>query len=248
MIKNIKRSWSLVCGGVKGTVNPFVGQGESPRYSVSPSSHDRKGPYEKYSPQLQNVGGKEVKRESKDATWNPFNKWSSKNLALAAIVGALNIAMIQMFAPMSWGPMQFRVAEVITTPFIMVAGYPAALSLLVTSIVSGFMSTGMGVAEMMWNLATFVLWGVASVEIAKRLPFNTFGYQALASWIALITGLWVPTMLATMYGVPWLPLVIWITTAEVITMNGIGYLLLLSIRRTGVLNSFIAQNAKPTEG
>jgi len=170
--------------------------------------------------------------------WNPFHPWSTRNLAFAAIAAALNIVLILVFAPMSYGPMQFRIAEIITAPFVIFFGYPAALALLVSSIIAAFMSSGMATIQLVWQLSAFLFWAVPAVEIAKRVEHNLVGYQLVAGWIAITTGIWVPLMLWTSFGIPLVGLIIWITTAELITMNILGYILFKALQRSDVLKGY----------
>src|SRR5436309_5211912 len=62
---------------------------------------------------------------------------SSRNLALAAVFGALYAALVVAFAPISILPVQVRVADVLL-PLAILFGWPAILGLGVGTVVGNF--------------------------------------------------------------------------------------------------------------
>jgi len=160
----------------------------------------------------------------RSVVWKPFKGWGSKEIAILVMVTAVNSALVVSLGPLSWGPMQFRIAEMVAFPMMIIFGYVGAFGVLLSSLVTSWIAPG-AMAELFWNWAMFPFWGAITVEMIKRLGRSNVGYQITALYAAVCTGIWVSAMLYFVWEVPFLPTVIWIVIAEVITMNGFGYIL-----------------------
>jgi len=160
----------------------------------------------------------------RSVVWKPFIGWGAKEIAILIMVTAVNSALVVAFGPLSWGPMQFRIGEIVAFPMFVIFGYVGAFGILLSSLVTSWISPG-AMVELFWNWAMFPFWGIITIELIKRLGRRTTGYQITALYNAICTGIWVSAMLYFVWEVPFLPTVIWITIAEIITMNGFGYLL-----------------------
>jgi len=166
------------------------------------------------------------KEKGNSVAWKLFIGWGTKEVATMAIVIALNSMLIIAFNPISWGPMQFRIAEIITVPMYMAFGYVGAIALLLSSFVTvWFVPGGMVAGEFLWNWAMFLFWGIVPVMIVKRLKRTTTSYQITALYTAVCTAIWVPTMLQMMWDVPFVVTFLPILASEIITMNILGYAL-----------------------
>ena len=160
----------------------------------------------------------------RSVVWKPFIGWGPREIAILIVVTAVNSVLVISFGPLSYGPMQFRVGEIVAFPMMVIFGYAGAFGILLSSLITSWVIPGT-IAEMLWNWAMFVFWGAITVEMIKRLGRTNFGYQVTALYNAICTGIWVSAMLHFVWEVPFLPTVIWITIAEIITMNGFGYIL-----------------------
>ena len=165
-----------------------------------------------------------IVQKTKSAAWNLFTKWTVKDISTLIMLSALHGVLVYMFGPLSWGPMQFRVSEAIAMPLVVWFGYLGSFSILISGIAVTFMAP-FSTAEMLWNLVTFALWGLLPVVITKKLGRKLSTYVLISVYASVLTGVWVSTMLTTLYDIPFTGLLIWITIAELITMTGFGSLI-----------------------
>ncbi len=124
-------------------------------------------------------------------------------IARSALIGALYALLVVAFAPLSFGPVQFRVAESLTLlPWL----FPEAIpGLFVGCLVSNLFG-GLGIVDMVFgSLAT-----LAAAYLTRRMP-NHF---MAAMPPVVINGLVVGTYLSILLNVPLLPTILYVGLGE----------------------------------
>jgi len=157
-----------------------------------------------------------------DATWNPLNRWNVRNIAIASIVAALNAALLGVFAPISYGPLQFRVSLIIQPALVILFAYPAASGL----ILSGFLMNyffGYGLTDAIVGSSLGVLEWVIMIELVKKLGRHDWLFQVSCALFSLLTGAWIGEYLAWIAGVPWEITFVSVTASTLIAFNLFGY-------------------------
>ncbi len=174
-----------------------------------------------------------MRRETKDR----ITVSRSKNLALAAVFGALYAALVIGFAPISNLPIQVRVADALM-PLAILFGWPAILGLGIGTVVgnfaadsiTGFPSASIGLdivgGSLVNLLAGFLAWKIGSRNWRIR-NWNVSWFTATLVETALISVV-VGGYLSIVFSIPIALSILGILVGEVIAIN-IGGLVLLNI-------------------
>ncbi len=174
-----------------------------------------------------------MRRETKDR----ITVSRSKNLALAAVFGALYAALVIGFAPISNLPIQVRVADALM-PLAILFGWPAILGLGIGTVVgnfaadsiTGFPSASIGLdivgGSLVNLLAGFLAWKIGSRNWRIR-NWNVSWFTATLVETALISVV-VGGYLSIVFSIPLALSILGILVGEVIAIN-IGGLVLLNI-------------------
>lgn len=146
-------------------------------------------------------------------------------LAQAAMIGALYVALVYVFAPISFGPIQFRIAEALT---ILPVFTPAAIpGLFVGCILGNIMGGGVVLDVVFGSLATligaFFTW-----KLRKASPFLAPAPPILANTLII------PFVLRYAYGIPdSIPyLMLTVGIGEIIACGILGLLLYYALRKS----------------
>jgi len=174
-----------------------------------------------------------MRRETKDR----ITVSRSKNLALAAVFGALYAALVIGFAPISNLPIQVRVADALM-PLAILFGWPAILGLGIGTVVgnfaadsiTGFPSASIGLdivgGSLVNLLAGFLAWKIGSRNWRIR-NWNVSWFTATLVETALISVV-VGGYLSIVFSIPLALSILGILVGELIAIN-IGGLVLLNI-------------------
>jgi uncharacterized membrane protein len=154
---------------------------------------------------------------------------AAQTIARAAFIAALYAVTTWLVAPMAYGPLQFRVSEVLKPLALRGRVYVAGLA--VGLALANLLSPMAGPWE--WLVMPVACWlgGELCMRLGTRPTIATCVY---ALWIAG----WVATMLHVVAGLPWLATWAWVAVPELLLMNvgcvGLGYLLRgTKVGRTG---------------
>jgi uncharacterized membrane protein len=124
-------------------------------------------------------------------------KYSTRELSMVAVFAALYAALVVVFSPISFGPLQLRVAGVIRPGIarmrVLAAAY--ALGVVVGNIVSPYA----GFYELLFMPAASLAAGLIGHEAAKRLGG---GYWVCGLVIGSIIPVCVAWMLEQLFGLP----------------------------------------------
>ena len=172
---------------------------------------------------------------------------SSRNLALAAVFGALYAALVVAFAPISILPVQVRVADVLL-PLAILFGWPAILGLGVGTVVGnfaadslmGFPSASIGLdivgGSLVNLLAAYLAWRIGQHSSRVR-NWNASWFRATVVETALISVV-VGGYLSIVFSIPLVVSTLTILAGEIAAINIGGFALLNIIGRDRSLDLF----------
>ncbi len=169
----------------------------------------------------------------------------SRNLALAAVFGALYVALVIGFAPISNLPIQVRVADALM-PVTILFGWPAILGLGIGTVVgnsaadslTGFPSASIGLdivgGSLVNLLAGFSAWKIGQRSWRIR-NWNASWFIATLVETALISVV-VGGYLSVVFSIPLGLSILGILVGEIIAINIGGFVLLNIIGTSGGLD------------
>lgn len=140
---------------------------------------------------------------------------NSKKITQAAIVAGLYVVLVFVFQPISFGPIQFRIAETLAIlPFLDPIFIPAIyIGVLLANILGGLGA---------WDILFGSLISLVAAFLTSKMP-NKF----LAPLPAIfVNSFGVSAYLAPLYGVPYFFSVIWIGIGEAVVLYALGLPLL----------------------
>jgi len=153
-------------------------------------------------------------------------KVNSKDIALAAILGALYVVIGGPWSPLhlvSFGLFQCRVSDALY-PLIGLFGIWSLIGLVIGHFIFNFLGLMTGFALGPLDMLSVPLFIPAKIAIWK------WGFKAVPLHVISV-GLWVPYLLMIMFGVPYWIGVVTVTGGEIIAELGIGGLLYYGIKR-----------------
>ncbi|MFQ6052687.1 MAG: QueT transporter family protein [Candidatus Bathyarchaeia archaeon] len=156
-----------------------------------------------------------------------------REISLAAVVAALYAALVVVLAPVSFGPVQLRVADCLI-PFSALLGWPAVLGVSLGAFLGNtyFM---LGVVDIVGGtIANLVAASLIFYLRRRLLPACVVGSIA----VGVIVGgyLWIyfpPPSIAGLNLPVWGGMVVSITLSSLIAVAGIGHLLIRALSRSG---------------
>ena len=159
-------------------------------------------------------------------------KWTSKDIALAAVLAALYAAYVFYFAVTSFGPLQVRVVDALL-PLSILLGFPAVAGVTLGCLIGNWLGSPFGIVDIVGGpVANFVAATLAWA--VTRRKFRGGWLLAISLEIAVVTlvvGSYL-VALASPPGVP--PWVGWVEFlgSEVVAIGVLGYPLLRALERT----------------
>ena len=140
---------------------------------------------------------------------------SLKKIAQAAIVAGLYVVLAFVFQPISFGPIQFRIAEaLVILPFLDPVFVPAIY-------------IGVLLANIFGGLGTWDIWFGSLISLVAAYLTSKMPNKFLAPLPAIfVNSFGVSLYLAPLYGVPYFFSVIWIGIGEAVVLYALGLPLL----------------------
>jgi uncharacterized membrane protein len=187
--------------------------------------------------------GRQMRRETKDR----ITVSSSRNLALAAVFGALYAALVVAFAPISILPVQVRVADILL-PLAILFGWPAIVGLSIGTVagnfiadsITGFPSASIGVdlvgGSLVNLLVAYLAWRIGQGGWRVR-NWNASWFSATVVQTVLIS-IVVGSYLSPIFGIPIVLSISTILAGEIVAINIGGFALLNIIGRAKTLDLF----------
>ncbi len=166
------------------------------------------------------------------------NRVNVREISLSAIIAALYAALVIVLAPISFGPIQLRVADCLI-PLAAILGLPAVFGVSLGAFIGN-------VYFMHFTGPLDVVFGTLANLIAAYLIFRLKKNLMVACLAgSLIIGgivggyLWIyfppPDIMGFILPV-WLAMIISITLSSIIAIAGVGYLLVKALEKTGFLD------------
>lgn len=158
-------------------------------------------------------------------------KWSSRSVALAAVLAALYSAYVFYFAVTSFGPLQVRVVDALL-PLSVLFGLPAVVGVTVGGFIGNLLGSPFGLVDYLGGpTANFVAASLAWIITRRR--FRGAWVGAIVTEIAAVTVI-VGSYLVALASPPGVPLWVgWMEFAgsETVAIGVLGYPLLKAVDR-----------------
>ncbi|GAF74060.1 unnamed protein product [marine sediment metagenome] len=159
----------------------------------------------------------------------------TKEIALAAVIAALYAALVIILAPMSFGPIQLRVADCLI-PLAALLGWPAVLGVSLGAFIGNayFMSFTGPIDVVLGTVANLVAASIIFRLRDRLIPACAAGSVA----IGVIVGgyLWIyfpPPEIMGLNLPAWLGMMVSVTLSSLVAVSIIGYTLVQSLRASG---------------
>lgn len=154
-----------------------------------------------------------------------LNNISPRSIALSALIAALYAALTLLLAPVSYGPVQFRVAEALTLlPFFIPEAVPGLfVGCLLSNTLGGFGILDVALGSAATLLAAWLTSRMPNIWLAA-VPPVIVNAVVVGSYIAMLSG--VPFHLSMLY----------IGASQAAICFGMGVPLALYVRRSGVFD------------
>lgn len=145
------------------------------------------------------------------------------NLTYSAVIAAVYVVLTMVFAPIGFGPIQFRISEALTVlPFFTPAAIPG---LFLGCLIANLLGSAVVLDVIFGSLATLI--GAIGSYLLRRHKYLVCLPPIIANTII------VPWVLRYGYGLPDLIPYMMLTVGigEVIAIGGLGNMLLLALER-----------------
>jgi uncharacterized membrane protein len=159
-------------------------------------------------------------------------KWTSKDVALAALLAALYSTYVFYFAVTSFGPLQVRVVDALL-PLSILLGFPAVVGVTVGCFIGNLLASPIGIVDIVAGPIANLVAATLAWAVTRR-RFRGAWLSAIVIEIATVT-LIVGSYLVAWAAAPGVPL--WVGWAEflgseVLAIGILGYPLLKAVGRT----------------
>jgi len=166
---------------------------------------------------------------------------NTREISLSAVFAGLYAALLIFLAPISFGPVQLRIADCLL-PLAALFGWPmiwgATLGCLVGNFVGGIMAFGAAnpIDTIFGSAANLIATYVIFALRRRRLLGCTFGSIIIGLIVGGYLWLFVPAPELGGLSLPaWAAMIISITISSFVAVAIIGYMLLLAISRPSVI-------------
>ncbi|MGQ9759675.1 MAG: QueT transporter family protein [Candidatus Methanomethylicaceae archaeon] len=148
--------------------------------------------------------------------------FKSRDLVKAAMIAALYVALVWALTPISFGPIQIRVANALIG-VVPLVGMPAVLGITL-GVFIGNIPSPLGPVDLLSAIPTFVAL-LLVLRLRKRGVFiGLVAYSAILS-------VWVGVLLSYIFGVPFLVTFIYLLVGIGFATAVLGYLVYRMLRR-----------------
>jgi uncharacterized membrane protein len=167
-----------------------------------------------------------VKYDTNSVSSKKIRRRKTVTLATASVYAAMYVALVYLFSPISYGQMQFRVANVIVG-LIPLLGWAGIIGQTIGVLVAN-MNSPLGPIDLLNAIPTFVL----SFLIWKLRRISVFLGLTLYS---LALGLSVSFALNYAFGLPLLVSIPYVTAGIFIATTVAGYILYRAVNKLGIV-------------
>jgi len=140
----------------------------------------------------------------------------------AALIAAIYVVITIAFAPISYGPVQVRISEMLTVlPFFTPAAIPGLFMGAMIANVYG----GLGIIDVVVGSSATLIAAALTYKMSKKLwaPMPP----------VLVNGVIIGSMLSYLFGMPLVPTMIYVGLGQVVACYGLGYPFMVAIEKYG---------------
>lgn len=140
----------------------------------------------------------------------------------AALISAIYVVITIAFAPISYGPVQVRISEMLTVlPFFTPAAIPG---LFIGAIIANAYG-GLGIIDVVVGSSATLIAALLTYKMSRKLwaPMPP----------VLVNGIIIGAMLSYLFGVPLLPTMIYVGLGQIVACYGLGYPFMVAIEKYG---------------
>jgi uncharacterized membrane protein len=159
-----------------------------------------------------------------------YNLKNSKSIALIAIYAALYAALVVALTSLSYGPVNFRVADAMLS-VVPLVGFAGVLGHTLGVFVANIFSN-VGIVDLLNTIPSFAMSFV--VYYVYKRTRNDYSVLITSIAYSLVLGTTVGWMLSAVYAMPLLPTIAWVMVGNLIVTSLIGWPLFKLLKRTGV--------------
>ena len=179
--------------------------------------------------------------------WEEMNnkrKWTTRDLALAAVLAALYAAYVLYFGFVSFGPLQFRLVDALL-PLSIILGPPAIAGVTIGCFIGNALGPNLGIVDIVGGPTANLL----AATLAWALTRKKFrgGWASAVGLEIVIVSVIVGTYIVALGAAPGVPgWVVWLEFlgSEIIPIGIIGYPLLKAVDRATSRNPVLrAENS-----
>jgi len=159
----------------------------------------------------------------------------TREITLAAVIAALYAALVIVLAPISFGPIQLRVADCLI-PLAALLGWPAILGVSLGAFIgNAYFMSFTGVIDVVFGALANLVAATIIFRLRERLVVACLAGSVAIG--AIVGGyLWIyfppPDILGLNLPV-WLGMIISVALSSVVAVSIIGYILVQSLRTSG---------------
>ena len=158
-----------------------------------------------------------------------FSQWTIHDLTVAAVIAALYAALTVVFAPISYGAVQFRIAEALTLlPILFPQAIPGlAVGCLVSNLVGGY-----GIWDVVFGTLATLIAAVLTYRLRKQI------------WLAaappvLVNAVVVGLMLHFVLALPLLPTMATVGLGELAVVVVLGIPMIYALTRVPLFRKYV---------
>ena len=160
-----------------------------------------------------------------------FSHVPIKDITIAAVIAALYAALTVVFAPISYGAVQFRIAEALTLlPMLFPQAIPGlAVGCLVSNLIGGY-----GIWDVVLGTLATLIAAVCTYKLRKNVWFA-------AAPPVLVNALVVGAMLHFVIALPLIPTMATVGLGEFAVVYVLGVPMIFALQRVPILRKYFHQ-------
>ena len=138
----------------------------------------------------------------------------------AALISAIYVVITIAFAPISYGPVQVRISEMLTVlPFFTPAAIPG---LFIGAMIANFFG-GLGLLDVVVGSSATLIAAALTYKMRKKLwaPMPP----------VLVNGVIIGAMLSYLFAMPLVPTMIYVGLGQIVACYGLGYPFMVAIEK-----------------
>jgi len=140
----------------------------------------------------------------------------------AALISAIYIVITIAFAPLSYGPVQVRISEMLTVlPFFTPAAIPG---LFIGAMIANAYG-GLGILDVVVGSSATLIAAVLTYKMSRKLwaPMPP----------VLVNGVIIGAMLSYLFNMPLVPTMIYVGLGQIVACYGLGYPFMVAMEKYG---------------